>query len=133
MPQWVHDRAQHIRKKNPEMPESESWAIATNQYKKKKGPSSKSKKASANLALLNGFSDELEKIAIAGIANVSTMGPPKISLKTIKPTSSAGLVNTGTVPNLSSPNVQPPKISKPSPAPAALGTGPKENAPPSVN
>lgn len=34
MPQWVHDRAAHIRARNPAMPESESWAIATEQAKK---------------------------------------------------------------------------------------------------
>ena len=31
MPQWIHDRASHIRAENPSMPESESWAIATQQ------------------------------------------------------------------------------------------------------
>lgn len=31
MPEWIHDRAKHIRAKNPDMPESESWAIATQQ------------------------------------------------------------------------------------------------------
>jgi hypothetical protein len=31
MPQWIHDRAGHIQAKNPSMPESEAWAIATQQ------------------------------------------------------------------------------------------------------
>jgi hypothetical protein len=31
MPAWIHDRADHIRAKNPSMPESEAWAIATQQ------------------------------------------------------------------------------------------------------
>jgi hypothetical protein len=31
MPQWMHDRARHIQAKNPEMPESEAFAIATQQ------------------------------------------------------------------------------------------------------
>jgi hypothetical protein len=31
MPQWIHDRAEHIRAKNPEMPQSMSFAIATQQ------------------------------------------------------------------------------------------------------
>jgi hypothetical protein len=31
MPQWIHDRAEHIRAKNPEMPRSMSFAIATQQ------------------------------------------------------------------------------------------------------
>lgn len=91
MPAWIHDRAQHIRKKNPGMPEGMSWAIATQQahaagktpkgygtaegkkkakkkYDKPKSeytqtadPSSKSKTSS--LAFLKGFSDELMKIA----------------------------------------------------------------------
>lgn len=34
MPQWIHDRAKHILKKNPDMPESEAWAIATQQAHK---------------------------------------------------------------------------------------------------
>jgi len=31
MPEWIHNREQHIRAKNPSMPESEAWAIATQQ------------------------------------------------------------------------------------------------------
>lgn len=31
MPKWIHDRAAHIKAENPSMPESESWAIATQQ------------------------------------------------------------------------------------------------------
>ena len=31
MPAWVHQRAERIRAENPSMPESESWAIATQQ------------------------------------------------------------------------------------------------------
>lgn len=34
MPQWIHDRAAHIRAKNPEMEESTSWALATQQAHK---------------------------------------------------------------------------------------------------
>lgn len=34
MPEWVHARANHLLKKNPSMPESEAWAIATKQFKK---------------------------------------------------------------------------------------------------
>ena len=29
MPAWVHDRADHIRARNPSMPESEAWGIAS--------------------------------------------------------------------------------------------------------
>lgn len=31
MPEWIHERAKHISAKNPSMPESEAWAIATQQ------------------------------------------------------------------------------------------------------
>ncbi len=31
MPKWIHNRADHIRAKNPSMPESEAFAIATQQ------------------------------------------------------------------------------------------------------
>jgi hypothetical protein len=31
MPQWIHDRVAHLRAKNPSMPESEAWGIATQQ------------------------------------------------------------------------------------------------------
>ena len=93
MPQWIHDRAKHIREKNPDMPESQSWAIATQQshatgktpkgygtaegkkeakkkydepkkeYTQTADPGHKSKTSS--LALWMGFSDELQKIAAA--------------------------------------------------------------------
>lgn len=31
MPEWIHNREQHIQAKNPSMPEGEAWAIATQQ------------------------------------------------------------------------------------------------------
>lgn len=31
MPKVIHDRAEHILSKNPDMPKSEAWAIATQQ------------------------------------------------------------------------------------------------------
>lgn len=31
MPEWIHERAKHILAKNPSMPESEAWAVATQQ------------------------------------------------------------------------------------------------------
>lgn len=31
MPQWIHDRAKRLQKDNPSMPESEAFAIATQQ------------------------------------------------------------------------------------------------------
>lgn len=36
MPKMLHNRAMLIMRKNPKMPESEAWAIATKQMKKKK-------------------------------------------------------------------------------------------------
>lgn len=93
MPKWIHDRADHIRGKNPGMPKSESFAIATQQayaagkapkshgtsegrqtahkkydegkshYKKVADPKNKSKSAGLSLEMFLGFSDELKKIA----------------------------------------------------------------------
>lgn len=93
MPAWIHDRAEHIRKKNPSMPEGQAWAIATQQshaagktprgygtpegkkkakqkysgppssYKQTADPSSKTKSSGLDLALLKGFTSEVEKIA----------------------------------------------------------------------
>jgi hypothetical protein len=34
MPKWIHDRAKHLKAKNPEMSESMAFAVATNQHKK---------------------------------------------------------------------------------------------------
>lgn len=92
MPKWIHDRAAHIQAENPSMPESEAWAIATQQShstghspkgygtaeghdkakKKYKTPDDdmqqaapKSKVAGVSLfssALVGGFCDELENI-----------------------------------------------------------------------
>lgn len=83
------------------MPESQSWALATQQayaagkapkkygtkegkkealkkyddpkstYKKTADPSSKSKSAGLGLDFLNGFYDELEKIAVVGVADIT--------------------------------------------------------------
>jgi hypothetical protein len=94
MPAWIHDRADHIRAKNPGMPESMSFAIATQQAhatgktpkgfgtaagkreakKKYDAPKDKYKKTadpghiaktSASLTMWMGFSDELQKISAA--------------------------------------------------------------------
>ena len=88
----MHDRAHHIMEKNPSMPKSEAFAIATqqshatghtpegygtakgkakakrkydhpSQYEETADPGSKSKSSSMNLAVLMGFSDELQKIS----------------------------------------------------------------------
>ena len=95
MPKWIHDRADHIRAKNPGMPKSMSFAIATQQahatgktpkgygtptgkhvakkkydspkseYKKTADPGHIAKTSGAGLAMWMGFSDELQKIAAA--------------------------------------------------------------------
>ena len=98
MPAWLHQRAEHIRRKNPSMPKSEAFAIATNQshatghtpsgygtaegkrkaqakydkpqseYVQTADPSGKSKSSGIDVDLLKGFSDELEKIALVPTA-----------------------------------------------------------------
>jgi len=51
MPAWMHDRADHILSKNPSMPKSEAFAIATQQMhslgKTPKGYGTESGKATA--------------------------------------------------------------------------------------
>jgi len=40
MPEWIHDRQKHIKRKNPDIDESLAWAIATEQaYATDKAPS----------------------------------------------------------------------------------------------
>ena len=85
MPKWIHDRANHIRAKNPEMPESESFAIATLQAKKK-DPGHMSKSASFS-AMWMGFSDELLKIASAVTVSDVTKSVRPQGLKPAKLTS----------------------------------------------
>lgn len=130
MPKWIHDRARHIQAKNPEMPESQAFAIATQQAhavgKSPKGygtsegrreakskydsPSDdkktadpggvgadfvQSKEASPisitspfEVALLGGFSDELQKIAGAGLVKTAQAptGPSTVSqIKSLVP------------------------------------------------
>ena len=98
MPKWIEERAKHIRDKNPDMPESQSWAIATQQaYATKKVPSSYGTKEGRNEAkkkydeprdsyvktpnpkektsgldpiTIASFSDELFKIASSPMASV---------------------------------------------------------------
>jgi hypothetical protein len=78
MPKWMHERADHIQAKNPDMPKSEAFAIATQQmhslgkspkgYGTAEGRATAKKKYKtpeddAKTAMLEGFLDELEKIA----------------------------------------------------------------------
>ncbi len=58
MPEWIHKREKHIKAKNPDMPESEAWAIATKQSKSPNKTTANPKTAS-----LVGFLDEFQKIA----------------------------------------------------------------------
>lgn len=116
MPQWIHDRADHIRAKNPGMPKSESFAIATQQahavgktpkgygtpvgkhvakkkydepkseYKKTADPGHMSKSASFSNMWI-GFSDELLKIAAATTVSDVTKAIKPPGLKPPKLTS----------------------------------------------
>jgi hypothetical protein len=122
MPEWIHNRADHIRAKNPGMPKSESFAIATqqaygagkapkkdfgtsegkreahkkydapkSQYEKKSDPRSVGKAKFGGLALetVVGFKDELQKIALATVGDMtnsakkpsSMFSKPKMSSK----------------------------------------------------
>jgi hypothetical protein len=120
MPAWIHDRADHIRRKNPGMPKSESFAIATQQahatghtpqgygtsegkreakekydspkseYKQTADPSHKTK-TSANLALWKGFTDELQKISAVG-------GSAMTKLKTAPPKMAPSYAKAGVAP-----------------------------------
>lgn len=129
MPAWIHDRADHLRKKNPEMPEGQAWAIATQQAyaagkapkkfgttegrkdakQKYDGPKSeyvktpdpKTKSSSIDVALIMGFSDELRKIAAATFTATPTTGSVDV----------AKMVSKGK----SSLTTLPKQISKPSP------------------
>jgi hypothetical protein len=105
MPEWIHQRADHIRAKNPGMSESQSFAIATQQahasgkaprgfgtpegkreakkkydepksaYKKTADPGHIAKTSSV-MVMWAGFSDELQKIAFAGASTVSNVTKP---------------------------------------------------------
>ena len=102
MPQWIHQRAQHLMRKNPSMPESMAWGLATQQshatghtpksYGTKEGRQVAKKKydepkkdyvqtadpktKTSAVALYQGFSDEMKKIAaVAGPTSaVKAMG-----------------------------------------------------------
>ena len=117
MPQWIHDRAKHIRAKNPDMPESESFAIATQQAhasgKSPKGygtsegkkearqkydsPKSqytqtaapKTKHSATHEAYWSGFMDELEKISGATTLGDVTKTTNKMTTLTKKPNMTA--------------------------------------------
>jgi hypothetical protein len=107
MPAWLHNRADHIRRKNPEMPKSQAFAIATQQshatghtpknygtpegkrkakQKYDEAPSSYEQTADPKekKAMLLGFADELKKIAAA---TPGIMPTPKPMLTKPKPTS----------------------------------------------
>lgn len=89
MPAWLHARAEHILRKNPQMPKSQAFAIATQQShalgkspkgygteegrteakRKYKTPNDDTKTADPKeaSAFWNGFFDELKKEAFAPI------------------------------------------------------------------
>lgn len=130
MPEWIHSRADHIRAKNPGMPKSESFAIATQQsyaagkapssygtskgrheahekydegksnYVKAADPKSKSKSAGMPLEMVLGFSDELKKIATGTPSTASSSSQVTKSVST-----------TPKLPKLTAKPQQPPETS----------------------
>lgn len=115
MPQWIHDRAQHIKGKNPSMPESEAWAIATQQshatghspkgygtsegrheaHEKYPTPGDdeqkanpKSKTAGLSSALVGGFCSEMKAILEkrAGLLPAPETGLTQLKTTSPKPT-----------------------------------------------
>ena len=111
MPKWIHDRAEHIRRKNPGMDKSQAFAIATQQshatghtpkgygtaegkseakakydepksaYEQKADPSHKEKSAAADLVFWKGFSDELTKIATMPGAKLPRLPKPTTAIR----------------------------------------------------
>jgi hypothetical protein len=85
MPKWIHDRQERIRKSNPSMPESEAWALATQQAhalgKSPKGYGTSEGRAvakakyktpgddqkTAEAVMWEAFADELANIKAAGL------------------------------------------------------------------
>jgi hypothetical protein len=108
MPQWIHNRAEHIMAKNPAMNKSTAFAIATQQshatghtpsgygtvegrkaakkkydepkstYEQKADPGHMTKSSAIDLVMWKGFEDELLKIA----AGAGPMQPATISTVT---------------------------------------------------
>jgi hypothetical protein len=138
MPKWIHDRADHIRTKNPGMPKSQSFAIATQQayaagkapkdYGTKKGRGEahkkyersqssytqtadpKTKTSAAKVAFYEGFADELMKISAVSLADVTKTISPKKRLPrlTSVPTTTEKDPPAATHDQLAGARVQPP-------------------------
>jgi len=107
VPQWIHERAEHLMEKNPSMPKGMAFALATHQShasghtpkgygtsegkreakKKYSEPKShyeqeanpESKEASVSPTLI-GFVDELEKIALSLGGSVSPIKTPRVGI-----------------------------------------------------
>jgi len=113
MPAWIHDRAKRIQEENPKMPESEAWAIATQQShatghtpkgygtatgkraakRKYDGPkNSYQKTASVQIA---AFLDELEKIGANAALAMEGLGVPGAMYAGYKEHGLRGLKTTG--------------------------------------
>jgi hypothetical protein len=150
MPSWIHERADHLRAKNPDMPKSQSFAIATQQaygagkapkkdfgtaegkrvakakydepkkeYKQTADPRSVGKAKFGGMALrtVEGFTDELQKIAdatTAGDLTKTTKKPSSLFSKpkmTSKPTMKEPEPPSSTLDQLSSSkSIQPPPV-----------------------
>lgn len=133
MPEWLHNRARHIEAKNPSMPESEAFAIATQQShavgKTPKGYGTSDGKREAKqkydtpgddkkTADPGGIGEKMEKVAylvpfmtafadeLEKIANMSGQSdlPNPTQIGTVKPTTPIDLSKPGKVPKYSKVN-----------------------------
>lgn len=117
MPKWIHDRAAHIKAENPSMPESESWAIATQQshatghspkgygtaksrhkaHEKYPTPSDDEQQAAPktkmafSLALVGGFCDEMASILEKSAGLLPAPDNALTQLKTTSPKPTMGI------------------------------------------
>lgn len=125
MPKWIHDRADHILSKNPDMPRSEAFAIATQQShalgKSPKGygtaegrheakakydsPKEYKKTAELEAVKMAAFVDELNKIAFLASGKYLTkeVGKPKVKPRPVLPPEKNLRVKEGMFPTTQTP------------------------------
>lgn len=116
MPKWIEDRKDLLLKDNPNMPETEAWAIATNQYKKV--PSHSKHKSDMNKlseVTLAAFHDEIAKIAFATVKDVTRSVKNSVNKKlpalVSKPTvQSVETPKTTLDPTIGSKSISPPPV-----------------------
>lgn len=130
MPAWIHDRAKHIQRKNPDMPEGQAFAIATQQahklgktpkgYGTKEGKATARAKYSLPRSEYRKTADRVKKaahmVALQKRANMM-MGYPS--------TPGAGGAGVGGAPSPAAvPQMKPPPAPPVRPAPSAQGAPP---------